>query len=443
MLASLGARPFDSLRDASSGLQDLARDDGTMVMLVRNVRRNIEIPEPGVAAQVPAAAAVPGKAPPAEPSAGIVVVEELSGPFKALNKLFAQAANGKEGSWFEQYRKSIAAIQKDIAKLAAASDVPRDTRQFAAKLLDGDSESELYRSWLAVSQGLEDADARTVDSLSNLLRAPIRNVWSMIIVVAQKDLDRTWKNQVYFAFRESLAGRYPFAREGQDASMRDIGEFFRTGGTLSTFVNQDLRPFVERKGKSWEARSWLGIGMDFNPDFLRVMERTALILTTMFKPGDSTPNMGFGVYPMPNPALSESALNVDGAEYRYRNGPQEWQSFTWPGSNPSARVRGVRAGSLASGELYVEGPWGFLRLLSQAQLTHRSDGSFVAAWSLRDSSGQRMTVSFQIRPDRYANPFGRNALQGYGLPAEMFAHSQPATDILRLGATGMERANGR
>jgi hypothetical protein len=37
-----------------------------------------------------------------------------------------------------------------------------------------------------------------------------------------------------------------------------------------------------------------------------------------------------------------------------------------------------------------------------------------------DSNGQRLSVSFKIRPDRSAALFQPNVLQGYRLPAEIF-----------------------
>lgn len=422
MLASISARNYDSLHDASTELQSFIKDDGTVVALFKNLRKNVELTErggkglPGIGVDKERGVAV--AAPP--------MVEELRVPFKFLSRLLQQVEGGKENNWFEQYRKSLVAVQKDIARLSSASDVARDTRVFATKVLDGDTESEVYRSWVTVNQVLEDSDARTSQALSTLLRAPIRNVWGSIVGVAQKDLDRNWKNKVYFTFNETLATHYPFAKDGRDASLQDVSEFFRANGTILTFINQELRPFLERKGASWEARRWLGVGMEFSPEFLQALERTSLVGSALFKQGETSPTLGFSVYPYPTPGLSESTLHVDGAEYRYRNGPQEWHNFTWPGPNPGARVRGVRAGTLTSGQVSVEGPWAFLRLLSMAHISPQADGSFVATWSVRDSSAQSMTVTFRIRPDRYANPLGQNALAGYRLPPEIFSRGEPS-----------------
>lgn len=393
MLATISARRFDSLHEASSELQNVTGDNSPILELLKTTNYN----------------------------ANISGAEELKLPFKNLLRITDEAISGKENNWFDSYLKSLTAVQKDIARLSSSSDVPRDTRSFAVKLLDGDSDSELYRSWLVTNQLLEDADTRTAQSVANLLRAPIRNVWGTIIAVSQKNLELTWKDKTLFAFNETLRNRYPFAADGRDASMNDVADFFKpTGGAFWAFVNEEMGPFVERKGNTWESRKWLGVGLDFNPEFLLALERTNGISNGLFKRGESNPEIVFSVYPYPNSAMSESVLNIDGAESRYRNGPQEWQNFTWPGQNPGARVRGLRIGNLAGGELVTDGPWALFRLLEKAQISSNQGDTFVATWSLLDSNRQRLNVSFKIRPDRSASLFQTGMLQGYRLPAEVF-----------------------
>ncbi|MDO8989124.1 MAG: type VI secretion system membrane subunit TssM [Sideroxyarcus sp.] len=393
MVASISARRFDSLHDASAQLQSFTSDSSAILELLKSINNNVAMTE----------------------------IEELKLPFKNLNQITQEAISGKENSWFEGYKKSLMAVQKDIARLSSSSDVPRDTRLFAVKLLNGDVDSELYRSWLTTNQVLENADARTSQSVANLLRAPIRNVWGTIIGVSQKNLEITWKDKTVFAFNETLRNRYPFSPDGRDASMSDMVDFFKlTGGTFWSFVNDEMGPFVERKGNTWEARKWLGIGLDFNPEFLRALEKSYVISNGMFKRGESDPSINFSAYPFPNMALAESVVGIDGTEYRYRNGPQEWLNFSWPGQNPSARVRGVRVGNMAGAELVTDGTWALFRLLEKAQVSSNTGDTFVATWSMPDSNGQRLNVSFKIRPERSAALLHPYALQAYRLPTELF-----------------------
>jgi type VI secretion system protein ImpL len=393
MLATISARRFDSLHDASSELQSFTGDNSAILELLKSTNYNVDLPD----------------------------VDELKLPFKNLIQITHEAISGKENNWFDSYRKSLTAVQKDIAKLSSSSDVPRDTRLFAVKLLNGDADSELYRSWLVTNQVLEDVDARTSQSVANLLRAPIRNVWGTIIAVSQKNLELTWKDKTLFSFNETLRSHYPFAADGRDASMNDVVDFFKpAGGTFWSFVNDEMGPFVERKGNSWESRKWLGIGLDFNPDFLLAIERTNGISNGMFKRGESNPSVNFSAYPFPNSALSESVIGIDGTDYRYRNGPQEWLNFVWPGQNSGGRVRGVRVGNSAVAELVTDGPWALFRLLEKAQISSNQGDTFIATWSSLDSNRQRLNISFKIRPDRSASLLQAGVLQGYRLPAEIF-----------------------
>ena len=406
MVGSISARRFDSLHDASTQLQSFTSDSSAILEILKSINQNVTMKDPEKTSFS---------------ADGQAIIEELRLPFKVMSRITQEAVKGKENNWFDTYRKSLTAVQKDIARLASSSDVPRDTRLFAVKLMNGDVESELYRSWLAINQVMEDADSRTSQAMANMLRAPIKNVWATIVAVAQKDLEKTWKDKTLFAFNETLRGHYPFANDKRDASMNDVIDYFKpTGGIYWSFVNDQLGPFIERKGNDWVSRKWLEIGLDFNPEFLLMVEKTSAISNSLFKRGESNPNINFSLYPFPNSALSETSITIDGTDLRYRNGPQEWQNFVWPGQNPGGRVRGVRNGNLASAEIVTDGPWAFFRLIDRAQISSRQGDTFVATWSMTDSNKQRMSMSFKVRADRSAALFQPGDLQSYHLPAEVF-----------------------
>lgn len=410
MISGISARRFDSLRDASSQLQSFTGDDSAILELLKSVNLNVALPDPST---------LPAKGPVS--ADGQPVVEELRLPFKHLIRITQEATGGKEGNWFAAYMKSLGAVQKDIAKLASSGDVPRDARMFAVKLMNGDVESELYKSWLITNQALEDSDTETSQAVGNLVRAPIINVWATIVGVAQKDFDRTWKDKTIPAYNEGVRGHYPFVADGSDASMNEVADFFKpTTGAFWGPVN-DMGAFLERRGNNWEARKWMGIGLDFSPEFMQALSKSSDITDGMFKHGDSNPSVNISAYPYPNSALSESVIGIDGNDYRYRNGPQEWQNFTWPGQSPGGRIRGVRTGNLASAELTVEGPWALMRLLEKSHITSIEGGSFLATWSMLDSAGQRMNISFRIRQDRSVALL-TGALQGYRLPVDIFIY---------------------
>lgn len=415
MISGISARRFDSLRDASTQLQSFAGNDSTMLELIKSINLNVALPDPDKNALL--AKATDRNGPTSED--GQPVVEELRSPFKHLIKITHEAINGKEDNWFNSYMKSLGTVQKDISKLASSGDASRDARLFAVKVMNGDTESELYKSWLIANQAVEEADAETAQAVTSFLRAPVTNVWATIVGMAQKDFDRTWKGKTFFTYNESLRGHYPFVENGSDASMNEVADFFKpASGTFWTFIG-DMGGFLERKGNDWEARKWSGVGLDFTPEFLQMVKKSSDISDGMFRRGDSNPGINISAYPFPSSSFSESSIGIDGTDFRYRNGPQEWQNFAWPGQNPGGRVRAVRSGSQTSAELVTDGPWALIRLLGKARISSNEGGAVLATWSLLDSSGQRMSVSFKLRQDR-GTALLTGSLQGYQLPADIF-----------------------
>lgn len=412
MIEGISARRFETLRDASAQLQALNHDDNSFQELLKSINYNVALPDVGKTSLLTKGLAT---------SDGKPIVDEIRQPFASIITITQDVINDKDDSWFSNYMKSLTGVQKEVAKLASSGDVPRDTKGFSVKVMNGDSESELYKSWLITNQALENADTRTAQAMGNLVRAPLMNVWATIVGMAQKDIDKAWRDKVLFAYNDSLRGKFPFASDGSDAPMSGVVDFFRpASGTFWGFIG-DIGPFLERKGNSWQERKWMGVGMDFSPEFLQSMRKSSEISDGMFKRGDSNPNVNLSIYPYPSASLNESGIGVDGSELRYRNGPQEWQNMTWPGPNPGAHVRAVRAGTLASAELSVDGPWAMMHLIDKAHIGSIEGDTFMATWSLQDSGGQRLNASFRIRADRGVAML-TGSMQSYHLPVDIFTH---------------------
>ncbi len=420
LLESVRVVSFRSLGDASQKLQSLARSNGPIAELLRQVSKNINPTEPAAAdAAAMGVAAVAGETP-----APRAVVPELDAPLRELRKFVDPGENMTVSPVLEQYLRAVATVQGEAEKLAAAADVSREAKSYSANILNGGgASSDLYRSWSATSSLLNSLDSRTRRVASRMLTDPLRHVWGIVMDQSRQGLQREWKSLVVNHFNSKLRGRFPFDRRGRDVALADLADFFRpTDGAYWSFVQNELGPFLSEGRRSYNQKAWLDQNPGFNDEFLRSLTRARSISDSLFRRGQDEPEIRFSVYPMPSKGLSEMNFEANGQSYRYRNEPQEWRPFRWPGGEDrvGARVHGITGKGNGRAELEFDGIWGFFHLLEQARTTRENSTEFLNVWELKGADGAPIVVQFKIKADRETSIFDPNLFSGFQVPENLF-----------------------
>jgi type VI secretion system protein ImpL len=118
--------------------------------------------------------------------------------------------------------------------------------------------------------------------LQNWLDALANNSWRLILDKAGNYLDFTWKNEVLAEYNEHLNNRYPlFNASKNDIALTDFIQFFKPQGTIDTYFNNYLAPFVDMQQTVWQPRYINGQTLLFSPGFLAQIEK-ALLIRDMF-----------------------------------------------------------------------------------------------------------------------------------------------------------------
>jgi type VI secretion system protein ImpL len=255
--------------------------------------------------------------------------------------------------------------------------------------------------------------------LERLLWPPIEAASSSSAREAAAGATQKWCAQVVTPFRRTLAGRYPFQREGDDAAIADLSEFFKpAGGLLWGFYAETLRSEIQRAGDGFKFTRQLGGQSGFRGDLLAFLKRAQEITTVLFPASASEPSVPFSVRIRPTPGVAAVILEVDGQRFDYFNGPEEWRRMTWPGGQgkaPGAMLR-VRAANGREETLQQEGEWGLFRLLDAGKLRGEPGvRDFAMSFSFASLG---VSVVMDFRPARSESPFfGTGAGRGKRLLA--------------------------
>ena len=153
---------------------------------------------------------------------------------------------------------------------------------------------------------------------------------------------------------------------------------------------------------SSSSRSWAANPLQ--PVVLNFLKRSYDISTSLFSPNGAEPQMKFSISIRPSPQLSQITFSVDGKEVVYKNEPERWTQFTWPGDGKTsgAFIKVPQPEDQRPEELIREGEWGLFRLMEEgvAQID-KGSRVFTMTWKMPQhevGGGHRL----QARAHRHA-----------------------------------------
>lgn len=416
-LAGVSPKPYGSLDEAATMLLRLARSDGPIGELMQVTARNINLYEtrpPSGQVATPAALESSHRR-----------VPELRASLAGLRRFANPSENKTTSDLVNQYLLLLNELKNATERLAASADLARDAESYTARVLStGGSDTELYRVWVSTGSLLNGTGAETLEAVEALFTEPTENLWRSIVALAREQLQSRWRAEVLSVYRDRLEGRFPFDTGGPDASLDDVAAFFRPGsGILWSFVDRELGAYLERTRGGWRQRSWLGVQPGFSAAFLRHLETAARVTDVFFREGGDRPSVSFHVYPLPTAGLSEILIESNGQAYRYRNGPQEWRRFRWPGDLDTigARIAATISRGSARAEREFAGPWGIFHLFREARLTRQTSSVFKAEWAVEVGSRDPVDVRFMVRASRRQALFSGELMERFDPPGGVFA----------------------
>jgi type VI secretion system protein ImpL len=212
-----------------------------------------------------------------------------------------------------------------------------------------------------------------------------------------------WCTSVVLPFARTLQDRYPFAKQGQDAALADMVEFYRPqSGIVWNFYDSALKRDVPQVGGKFELAPGTSVGAMYNADLVRFLNRSYYLSSVMFPPRAEKPRVDFEVRVRPSPGIAQVLLTIDGQLVDFHNGPEKWVRINWPGeggkAGASMRVKGASIDELVT----QEGEWGLFRLLDKGTISaNPNERFFTVRFRLRTQND----ITIDIRPGRAENPF--------------------------------------
>jgi type VI secretion system protein ImpL len=303
--------------------------------------------------------------------------------FAGVGKLVA--VKDKDASLMRGYLETLSKLRTRLNQLKNQGDPGPGARQFMQQTLEG-SGSELADALRYVDEqmltGMSDTQKQAIRPI---LVRPLMQTFSVLVVPAEAEINKTWLAQVYDPFQQSLANKYPFSPTARiEAANTEIAQFFGPEGLIAKFASTAMGPLVLRRGDVLAARTWADMGITLAPQTVaRFPGWIAPIGAGGVAASSAAAQTVFQIQPMPAPGTLEYTIDIDGQQVRYRNTPAQWTNMIHPSPQgaPGARITAVGFDGRSVEVFNEAGQFGLKRMIDSAAKQKRDGGVFELRWS--------------------------------------------------------------
>lgn len=280
--------------------------------------------------------------------------------------------------------------------------------------------------------GLNPQDRLIIQKLFTL---PMMQSFQALYPPAQQELNKLWNLQVYQPYQQNLSQKYPFNPNASlQASSQEIAQVFGETGSISQFVKNNLDPLIIRRGNSINAKTWKGLGIGLDPQFIADFPNYIAPLQggaggelAQTAGQGATRQSNFQFYPLAQPQLLSYSIEIDGQRLNYENGLQQWVSFIWPnpGAIPGVRVTAVDLEGHSHTIVDEPGEYGINRFIDSAQRNKKAD-SIQMTWVSKTNPSLFVRANFRLISGSEGGSRGYNGLK---LVEKIVSQSNVATVI--------------
>ena len=299
---------------------------------------------------------------------------------------------------------SVAAVQQYVSGIANSSNPQLSAYTAATQIFAGQADKSL----ITLS-----GEAQTLPApLSNWAGQIVNDSYAVIFASAKQYLATQWQAEVGSYYQQTLAGRFPFVRSEDEASLQDFSNYFKADGVEDNFVKKYLTPFLSFD--SFGRAGWAQVNnIPFSTDASIPAEvsEAAVIRSTFF--GGNNGALNFTISPGDVSGVHKVQLAYDGKTIPFNGDSGPGVSLEWPPQNTDGTVTLTFQRLILSDETQnFMGPWGLFHLLQSATMVASKYGNSDQV-SFRQGG---MEVQFNISTSSSHNPFDLKLLQSYAFP---------------------------
>ncbi|RJS91708.1 type VI secretion system membrane subunit TssM [Salinisphaera sp. Q1T1-3] len=322
---------------------------------------------------------------------------ELAAHFSGIAQLVRQ---NDGDSILTGYLKSLGDVRTALNQIQNQGQTGPGAAKLMRDTLNGDG-SALGQSLQYVEQQMLPAlPDQQREVVRPILVRPLVQTFAALVEPTEREINRQWQASVYKPYRQTLAGKYPFAPKASvEAANNEIAQIFGPDGSIARFADDNLKGLVIQRGDTITPRTWADIGVSLTPAFTQHFPQWVSSLGSQGMPTSpenksGQPRTVFQIQPTPAPGAREYTIVLDGQKLTYRNTPPQWSNFIWPNpsGDPGVSISATTFDGRTVQLIDFPGHYGLRKLVQSAAREREGDNVFKLSWSEGN-----LTVSVNLR----------------------------------------------
>ncbi|WP_115708470.1 type IVB secretion system protein IcmF [Legionella sainthelensi] len=237
------------------------------------------------------------------------------------------------------------------------------------------------------------------------------DAWSILIKDSRQYINEQWKQTVFRDFQTTIAQRYPFdSSQKEEISIHDFNRFFSTHGTLNTFTENYIKPFLDISSAEWKPKAINDTLLPITSETLDALIRANIITNMFFPDRGEESKINFSLQKISlDPVVANLELQIGQTKLSDNQGSDSMTHFTWPQTNAKLALDSIEGNHY---ELAEQGVWALFKLLEKVNvlIDEQDSSNLQILFEVNSNSGR-----YLLKTNNQVNPFTPGILNGFNL----------------------------
>ena len=240
--------------------------------------------------------------------------------------------------------------------------------------------------------------------------------WKILLDQSRNYLNTIWIASVLPEYHNKIMDRFPIVKNTTSSiAVTSFNRFFGPDGTLESFFNYYLNPFVNTDKAYWVWKSLDDEHLDVPQETLNMFIRASMIQQMFYTENSNSPKIIFSLTPLRlSPDTKNFTLNIGGQIMHYPS-VQKTRILTWPGPLKNTVTLEVITRDAHTLRVTHTGIWAWFALLENAHIQMINPKTYHIVFILHGKA----TASYQLKTHLAVNPYLPNVLTAFRCPENL------------------------
>jgi len=316
-----------------------------------------------------------------------------------------------QGMLYKSASEQLKNLSLYLKSIVSSQDIPLSSYNTVTSLLNNPNQTNPIHDMLNLPINS--------NPVSQWLKSIAQNSLNILIQNSVQHLNKLWATNIYPNYADNLKNHYPIFTDSSDNStLDDFDQFFSPNGSIDTFFNYYLKPFIDMKKSYWTWQTLYGTQIPFPQTTLDMFMRASLIQQMFYSDDHKHLSFKFSLIPFAkSDSVNSVTITSNNQTNIFSDSHNNSTIFDWPDKTSNNKTTLVL--KLNNGDSLTrvfDGPWALFRMLDFSTITATTNPQkYIIQFKI-----DKYKVTYTMIMDNKVNPFLPGVLTQYRINENPF-----------------------